>query len=250
MIDMKDRLLFLFTINPVQSFIEQAKKTHDLWAGSKILSDLCDVAIKTIKDIGGEIIFPAESIKQKPNRFLAKIEANKDKLDEIKEKVINRFSHISSELLYEYINPNDRELIREQIANHFYINWVILPYDEKNYKEAYKDIESNLGAIKNVRMFNQTTEEAGRKCSICGERNALFYKKKGFTENEGLCGVCYTKRLYKKNKSFPSLAEICIMDIMEKLNNTKYKEYKEKFEVYSDFDEELLLKVIRTVKKI
>lgn len=32
--------LFLFTIGPVQSFIAQARKTRDLYAGSKILGGL------------------------------------------------------------------------------------------------------------------------------------------------------------------------------------------------------------------
>ncbi|NPA53826.1 MAG: hypothetical protein GXO21_04085 [Aquificae bacterium] len=36
----KNEYLFIFTITPVQSFIAQARKTRDLHAGSRILSEL------------------------------------------------------------------------------------------------------------------------------------------------------------------------------------------------------------------
>ncbi len=36
--------LFLFTIGPVQSFIAQARKTRDLYAGSAILGEIIDAA--------------------------------------------------------------------------------------------------------------------------------------------------------------------------------------------------------------
>jgi len=52
--------LFLFTISPVQSFIAQARKTQDLYAGSRILSELMKFAHKYItdNDKNAEIIFP------------------------------------------------------------------------------------------------------------------------------------------------------------------------------------------------
>lgn len=43
--------LFLFTISPVQSFIAQARKTQDLYAGSLLLSELIDFAIHELKKL-------------------------------------------------------------------------------------------------------------------------------------------------------------------------------------------------------
>lgn len=63
--------LFLFTIGPVQSFIAQARKTHDLFAGSKIISDLIDAAMVTVGK--NNVIFPDANSDAKPNRFFAKI---------------------------------------------------------------------------------------------------------------------------------------------------------------------------------
>ena len=39
--------LFLFTISPVQAFIAQARKAQDLYAGSRLLSDLVRFSIDT-----------------------------------------------------------------------------------------------------------------------------------------------------------------------------------------------------------
>ena len=100
------------------------------------------------------------------------------------------------------------------------------------YSGYYTFLEKALGMRKSVRNFEQLAEK-GRKCSICGERNVLFYRlseaevkrwEKGgerflkhlinsklFTEKvfifdsglslrylqpgEGLCGVCMIKRM-------------------------------------------------------
>lgn len=50
--------LLIFTIGPVQSFLEQARKTHDLYAGSRFLSHLCRRAIDKARELGAEIIYP------------------------------------------------------------------------------------------------------------------------------------------------------------------------------------------------
>ena len=79
------RYLFLFTVGPVQSFIAQARKTQDLYAGSFLLSHLIDIGINTLKKkVKPELIFPAEDIKSKPNRFIAEIGAeNSEKIEAV-----------------------------------------------------------------------------------------------------------------------------------------------------------------------
>ena len=51
--------IFHFTLGPVQSFVAQARRTRDLWAGSFLLSWLSGQAMKSILEQGGQIIFPA-----------------------------------------------------------------------------------------------------------------------------------------------------------------------------------------------
>ena len=82
--------LFLFTIGPVQSFIAQERKNLDLYAGSKILSRLCNVAMETARQEGIKIIVPqvVEGVESLPNRFVGKIaESDDQKLAEIGNKI-------------------------------------------------------------------------------------------------------------------------------------------------------------------
>ena len=52
-------LMLMFTIGPVQSFIEASRKTEDLWMGSYILSYLIATAMEKVQGDGIEIIYPA-----------------------------------------------------------------------------------------------------------------------------------------------------------------------------------------------
>lgn len=49
---------FHFTLGPVQGFVAQARRTRDFWAGSFLLSWLSAVAMVSIRQQGGEIVFP------------------------------------------------------------------------------------------------------------------------------------------------------------------------------------------------
>ncbi|MCX7874629.1 MAG: type III-B CRISPR-associated protein Cas10/Cmr2 [Melioribacteraceae bacterium] len=248
------KYLFLFTISPVQSFIAQARKTKDLFSGSKILSDLIGYAIEEAKPT--ELIFPMKGLDSYPNRFIAVIEKDNDTDmkkfgDDLKIKVIEKFEEYSSLSIMNtnvVVNklPNN---FRDQIKKHLSIQWVAIPYQSEKYNEQFLEIESLLGAVKNVREFEQL-EEIGRKCSICGERNAIFYygKKHNYYQSdavevknlelqdgEGLCAVCYTKRFYQ-DKHFPSTAEIALLDSVKKLRPKEiFEDYKNLFKGYFDY---------------
>ncbi|NOQ36568.1 MAG: type III-B CRISPR-associated protein Cas10/Cmr2 [Methylococcaceae bacterium] len=49
---------FHFTLGPVQSFVAQARRTRDFWAGSFLLSWLSAVAIKAVEQQNGKLLFP------------------------------------------------------------------------------------------------------------------------------------------------------------------------------------------------
>lgn len=202
--------LFLFTIAPVQSFIAQARKTQDLYAGSFLLSHLIDIAINTLKKnkVEYELIFPAEDIKSKPNRFIAEISAeNREMIEEVGKyvegAVRSDFKNIA-EKVQEKLNLYKPKYFDEQIKTHLQVNWVALPLDENDYTDTYKELERYLGAIKNVRQFDQLNNdngELGRKCSLCGERNVKVYrlteeeeKNEGLGKrNDGLLSKLYVK---------------------------------------------------------
>jgi len=234
-----NQYLFLFTIGPVQSFIAQARKTQDLYAGSYVLSYLINKTMEECKRIAGscEFIYPDKESHYKPNRFIAKIESDdiEKSSKELKKYVRKEFQQITTKVLskLDFNAPNGFE---SQIKTHLQVNWVALPLEGNTYTDTYKELESYFGAIKNVRNFQQL-EERGRKCSLCGERNVLFYRltdeerKSGglkrrkdgllrklfikednviffepkeesdnlkMQKGEGLCAVCFTKRFADK----------------------------------------------------
>ena len=53
------RYVMIVNIGPVQGFIAVARRTCDLWYGSWLLSELSKCAAKTIRQEGGDLIFPA-----------------------------------------------------------------------------------------------------------------------------------------------------------------------------------------------
>jgi CRISPR-associated protein Cmr2 len=261
-----NQYLLLFTIGPVQSFIAQARKTQDLYAGSYLLSYLTNFAIEAlpIYSTNTEIIFPNKKIKSKPNRFIASIECENVEIvgKKLENTVQSEFKKISQTILDDldlgHPAGGDFEC---QINDFLSIHWVAQPFEKDSYAGTFRELESYLGAVKNVRHFNQLIE-TGRKCSLCGERNVLFYrgKKKAYVHNaislihqplrylaeeENICGVCFTKRLgetYFKNdaryvKEYPSVAEISLKDSLDKLDASKLREYESIFG--DNFDKQL-----------
>ncbi|MCB0650819.1 MAG: type III-B CRISPR-associated protein Cas10/Cmr2 [Saprospiraceae bacterium] len=266
--------LFLFTIGPVQSFIAQARKNLDLYAGSKILSRLCNVAMETARQEGIKIIVPqvVEGVESLPNRFVGKIaESDDQKLAEIgnkiEESVRLSFNDISDQALKKIrltkskITPDFRKNYDQQVKNHLEIFWLFYPEDV-SYYDAYHKIEASLGGIKNIRSFNQIPEK-GRKCSLDGVNNALFFGEGSksiysnfnggieldtddswMNENEGLSAVSFMKRNYSddffKKPSFVSTAGIALSHYLkEHINESEYNSYKLLFNGGRLFDEQL-----------
>jgi len=221
------KYLFLLTITPVQDFISQARKLKDLYGGSHILSEMSRVGIEYAQSKGADVIFPqkGEDTDSYPNRFLIEIsleseESLKAFANEISDKVLGYFRGL---------NKTQSTIVSQHIDNFFQIYWSASEYND-DYKKAFDEVEKRLAGAKNSRFFTQLGE-VGKKCSICGERNIAIYKKpmqfyiKEQRENlvearksdnlqhgEGLCGVCYVKRI-SKVKGFDSTADIAIMNI-------------------------------------
>lgn len=236
--------LFLFTIGPVQSFIAQARKTQDLYAGSKLLSDLIGEAIKQLPK-GSELIFPDKASINNPNRFIAKISSDdiKSVRDELPKKIQNTFKDIAKDSYSKVFGNTEISLNYEkQIDTFLQIYWTAKTLDI--YPNDYLELERHLGSVKNFRAFKQLDEEAGRKCSLCGERNVQVFKRNLnselrnkypneakeiqelnylFNPGEGLCAVCFTKRLYDYKKSaFDSTADVAVANITSYLKKDKH----------------------------
>lgn len=239
----ENKKLFSFFIGPVQGFIAQARKTKDLFSGSKILSQVIDHIISDFQY--GQVIFPHKDIESKPNRFIAVIDKGseaKEAAEEIEKLAREKFKEIAETTYSNVFSNKDMPIgFKEQIEDFLDINWIAIDYDEHRYKDIHNELDMLMGAVKNTRIYKQIRitdseiGETGKKCSVCGERNSLFFKTPPkscnssqyrvvndyfISENESLCGVCFVKRYYEKEKvdSFPSTAEICLMNVLAKLN--------------------------------
>lgn len=242
--------LFLFTISPVQSFIASARKTRDLYAGSQILSEMTKAAAKKAesneKGINLKLVFPTNATgKSFPNRFVAKLEGDfSDEVlgkagDAIKKAALDRFDFFVKEALKKVGLKNKRpDGFDKQIENYWDINWLFYPY-EKDYKAAYKEIEPLMAALKNQRVIKNDFVEAGRKCSLDGQNNALFRgqgttntalknqalaitKSTWLNPNEGLSAISLVKRAYDDGQgTFPSTIEVALKRQLEELKENK-----------------------------
>lgn len=259
------QFLFLFTIGPVQSFIAQARKTQDLYSGSFLLSHLSDIAMAKLNTLVGscDLIFPNKEIASKPNRFIAKIECeDPEKIgSELCIFVQSEYREICKDII-EKLSLRAPGGFDQQIDYLLDLHWIALDFEEGEYASKFSELESYLGAVKNIRRFHQF-QEAGRKCSLCGERNVLFYggtrkrahvhsaerihvSNKFINDGEGLCAVCLSKRFAGRhfkneyNGSYPSTAEISLMDTISRLDSSLLNKYRSCFG--NDFDEQLYFK--------
>ncbi len=260
--------LFLFSIGPVQSFVAQARKMQDLYGASQLLSDLSKAAANCTVEQGIELIFPKKvdgTVKSLPNRFIGRVRnKSANDLQAIGEKVeasVRKKFRETAQNALDQAKSGTPDNFWKQIEQHLDINWLfhhIKGESNDDYKEAYKEIEMLMAAIKNVRVFEQL-KETGRKCSLDGERNALFFAegnpiKQGvkvssnssvwLNDTEGLSAVSLVKRTYDKT-NFPSTAKITLMDYIEKNINSdgklknKYEEYRLCLGGNKNFDEQL-----------
>lgn len=64
-----NQYVLILSVGPVQSMIAAARRSRDLWSGSGLLSELAKACAKSIKEQGGDLIFPA--VDHAPLRLLA-----------------------------------------------------------------------------------------------------------------------------------------------------------------------------------
>ncbi len=187
--------LFLFSITPVQSFIQDSRKLSDLKWGSYILSYLCWKAIEIVIDNYGPdtVIFPdlleqplvdywlentlkievKESKKKEvlspsiPNRFFAMIPENDKKTlldlgikieNAIKEEIKNFILTIEKNL-----NVSLNENQKKHLIDYFNFYWVFLPIESSSgtkfhEKDFYLTIEKYKEFI-NEKTLKETLKE-------------------------------------------------------------------------------------------
>lgn len=250
--------LLVFSISPVQEFIAQARKTHDLFIGSQVLSELIRHALDSIRQNEWadkvEVIYPSvasmpdDQQASLPNRLVLQTTGDPRSLGGDLEMTVKlNWVTLAKKTIGKYTHKNGHvdlpEDLRAQIAHYFSFQWVAVELPENDYQRSYNRLEQQLGAQKQIRRFQAMPQAPGRNCSVCGERNFWFYpqsKTKSVKrwivegqqrgafpiisgrseENEALCAVCFTKRHYQlEDKHFPSTAEIALFRHLERFDD-------------------------------
>ena len=252
-------LMLMFTIGPVQSFIEAARKTEDLWMGSYILSYLVATAMEKVQGDGVEIIYPAVGTESPfefwrgnfatpsfPNLFLAIGDSTlcQDKLvkraEEAESAVNTVFKQMARRVLDEAFKTSlpwhgtyVEKIFDRQIPDFFDIYWVITEEKtEEEYGKWYAQTAGNLAAIKNCRAFEQTSE-FGRKCSLDGTREIL-HKKEGKDEREQIKNAMEWWDKFGKNtpRHCRQKEALCAVSLTKRMGMhylENYSKFSEKF---------------------
>ncbi len=144
--------LFHFTIGPVQSFVAQARRTRDLWAGSFLLSWLAGQAMAAVFEQEGKITFPdvgsrkapkdpllkaivleqgTPLIGSLPNRFKAIVPGGFDP-GKVVEKVTGKWHDLADRVYVEFVaevagqyGKNTQSIWTRQVQNIWEIAWVL-----------------------------------------------------------------------------------------------------------------------------
>jgi CRISPR-associated protein Cmr2 len=197
---MTDAVL-IFTFSPIQSFIGEARRAADLYAGSKILSRLANAAGRAIGE--ANLVYPsALDANDTPNKLVAHVRFDEAKViaDRAKEALLKEWQDIAKsahEQLSKYQPTPDKvwKTIWERQCDHFWeIYWVAQRLNG-DYKAAFKAASDALDAVKRTRDFD-AVEEDGLKDSLSGKRSALRV--------EGMDARVYWNGVYQTLKN-PSL---------------------------------------------
>jgi CRISPR-associated protein Cmr2 len=235
----RETALLTFGIGPVHSFIAQARRVADVWAGSRLLSDLVQQAVYVLWEAGGEMVFPhleAGDIPEGlPNRFVGRVPAARanEIAMRMEEAIRERWSALARRAVVEVLSPlglapaaalwtespAPGRLRQTDALLDFAWSWVA---ETEGYARASIEGAARFAAVRVFRPFPQIAAE-WEKCAICGERTALPSgirenvqsawrqaeakaegpQKKYFRFDQGrLCLVCATKRLYTYLEGF------------------------------------------------
>lgn len=187
--------LMNIAIGPVQSYISQARRTQDLWHGSRMLSYLAKVGATRAQDYG-TLIFPAldESGGSIPNRFVLKTDNDpahvaeqvEDRIQSEWRDVIgyNTLTFFQDKYLSN-MNLYDENLWQRiwhrQLDTWLEYYWVAVPYDPEDYPTTIKLANRAMAQRKLMRDFKPYAED-GHKCSITGEHEALHGGRTSYRE--------------------------------------------------------------------
>lgn len=222
---------FHFTLGPVQSFIAQARRTRDFWAGSFILSWLSAVAMKAVEAQSGcTIDFPkadenflawlegdpqngAKAPEQGgvPNRFKASVN------DGFKPEAVVEAINTAWQTLAQAVYDGDlvgtgnvsQDIWHRQVDHFWEMNWIVASDDSvtldtrKNWRSHFPPKEPGVKCM----MMDGWQELSGAERPGDGNLKAFWQGirdsgktgiKTDLRPDEHLCAIAYIKRRFPR----------------------------------------------------
>lgn len=182
---MNHTYLHLIQIGPVQSFIAAARRTQDLYVGSRLLSMIAAEGVSAAQraDPHAELLFPVADERGRlpstvPHRFAFLSKEEPVALAHAVEQGVNDFwkrgiaGHVRG-WLHDQIGPGEwAEVFDRQVEHWLEVYCVAVPYDQNNHGASYRAATEAMSARKQARHFPQINEP-GRKCTLTGAHSAL-----------------------------------------------------------------------------
>ena len=228
---MPDALL-RFTVSPVQTFIAEARRTADLYAGSRILAELVRAAARSLQEAGADLIYPANlDAGDPPNVIVARVpwEDAEQLAQQATAALQARWQAFADEALTTLrgLVDLDEKLERQwrsQVADLWEVYWAAARIENDDYATAFGRSQAGVAALKKTRVFVQHAE-AGAKDTLSGNRAALardgedlraFWRRvrrhprgaRLVGEHERLDAVGTVKRFHGAKTSYPSVPTI------------------------------------------
>ncbi len=250
------RALIVFHIGPVQDFIAAARRSRDLWFGSKLLSELARTAAETLVKIENThldtLIFPAPGSLAElqstnfnaPNKIVAVVSGAPHAVaQQVENAIREQLRQLRDEAFGRIPGKFDRTTAEKQVDDMLEFYWVAVPYDENRYAECRRQAETLMAFRKNTREFQPASWGSDAfKSSLDGARESVIdgsienlsvnelYKQYGVRRGERLCGVGLLKRWGQigDEERFFSTPHISALPLLERLteaNRAQVEEY-------------------------
>lgn len=229
--------LLQIAFGPVQDFIASARRSRDLYAGSRLLSEAAGKAAEYLASKVGypNLIFPApnnpDHFKQLsasgiPNVVLVRIDQAEDCSKLAEEAIDAARTHIqdrAKELLQPYEAEIDWPTSLKQLGDLLEVYWACVPL-EGGYAQARNRLAAVMAARKNTRNFQPVGWASNApKSSLDGARESViagasepWKRKVGIRPGEELSGVDVVKRLWPE-RAFLSTSHVAALPYLEGL---------------------------------
>ncbi len=248
--------IFIFTFSPIQDFIQEARKTADLRAGSQILVELSKAVANTLAgQPGTTMIFPAETDRGDiPNKIVARIEPYdqcREIADTLKRAFDIRWGEISNEakvIARFREDPLWSKIWERQVLHYWETYWAAARIEaegDDGFRSAVLRANQTLEANKRLRCFDGALDESGYKDTLGGIRSALrtstmdarqywvelsrHYGAIKVRQGERLDALGTVKRFSRIAKAgFPSTSDVASADFLARVRaSDAYGDYKQ-----------------------